>query len=116
MVNKKGQALVEFIIILPIILFIMLIVIDFSLILLNKNRMENILNDVVNMYKNSETIEKIDEFVNENIKETEVSFKANNEYINVYMNKDYIFLTPGLSKIFGNDYKISVERAVYYEK
>ena len=35
--NKKGQALVEFIIILPVIIFIIMVIIDFMMIFTYKN-------------------------------------------------------------------------------
>ena len=113
MTNKKGQALVEFIIILPILLFIVLIVIDFGIILSNKNRMESIMNDIELMYKNNETVETINNFVDKNIDDTYLEIKPNENYINILLDKNYDFITPGLSKIFGDNYKIKVERTMY---
>ena len=115
MINKKGQALVEFIIILPILLYIVLIVIDFGIILSTKNRMESIINDIELMYKNNETTEIINDFVDDNINDTNVKIISNEKYINVFLDKSYNFITPGLSKIFGSNYKIKVERKFYNE-
>ena len=115
MINKKGQALVEFIIILPILLFIVLIVIDFGVILSNKNRMESMINDIVKMYENNETIETIDNYIEKNINDTNLEIEPTDKYINILLDKKYDFITPGLDKILGENYKIKVERIVYNE-
>ena len=57
--NRKGQALVEFIIVLPVLIFILLAIIDFGTLSFNKNKLENIITDVSSMYKNNESIEDI---------------------------------------------------------
>ena len=50
--NRKGQALVEFVLILPIFIMILFVVVDFGMILNKKNELENVSVDVVNMLKN----------------------------------------------------------------
>ena len=45
--DKKGQALVEFVIIMPIIMMLLFVIIDFSNIFYQKNHLENITNDIV---------------------------------------------------------------------
>ena len=45
--NRKGQTLVEFVIVLPIFLIILFYVIDFGRIIYSKNRLENSLNDII---------------------------------------------------------------------
>ena len=53
MKNNRGQALVEFIMILPILILFIMAVFDFANILLKKNEMNDILNDVVSLYENN---------------------------------------------------------------
>ena len=65
--NKKGQALVEFIIILPVIIFIIMLLVDFMTIFSYKNKLESNMNNVTILYKEN----KIDE-----IKETNVTGAA----------------------------------------
>ena len=50
--NKKGQALVEFVIILPIFIFMLLGIIDIGKVVVAKTEMESELSDVLDMYKN----------------------------------------------------------------
>ena len=46
-IKNKGQALVEFVIILPIIMIIIFVIIDFSNVFYQKNNLESIMNSVV---------------------------------------------------------------------
>lgn len=114
-INKKGQALIEFIIILPIFIFMLFAVIDFGVISYNKSKLENIINDVGNMYKNNETSEDIDKFIKRNDKDTKVVFKEEGKYFTIVLSKDYSFITPGLDGIIKN-FKIDIERTMYNEQ
>ena len=112
--NKRGQALVEFIIILPIFIFIGFIFIDFILINYNKQKLENLIVDVGDMYKNKESMAEIEMFVSKNEENIIVDFKDKNKYFEVFLEKEYEFLTPGVQSLF-KDFKISVERTMYNE-
>ena len=112
--NKKGQALVEFIIILPIMIFLGFIFIDFILISYNKQRLENIIVDVGEMYKNNESDKEIKTFIAENDTNIIVEFKDSDKYFEVNLVKKYDFLTPGMKNVLKN-YKINVERTMYHE-
>ena len=112
--NKKGQALVEFIIILPVMLFLGFIFIDFILISYNKQKLENIIEDVGEMYKNNESDEDINKFINKNTDDVIVDFKKHDKYFEVILVRDYEFITPGLSGML-KDYKITIERTMYNE-
>lgn len=107
--NKKGQALVEFIIILPVIIFIIMIIIDFMLIFTYKNELENDMNNVVKVYnKNKEEIYSITE--------NKITIKEDDKYLNITLSKNYQTITPGLSLILGNPYEIKCERVILNEQ
>ena len=53
--NKKGQALVEFILILPVLLLIVMALIDIGNIFLKKYDLNKDLETVTELYKNGET-------------------------------------------------------------
>lgn len=114
MKSRKGQALVEFIIILPILIFILLAVIDYGIISFNKSKLENIITDVGNMYKNSETDNEINKFIKSNDEYLNIETTYEDKYINIKLYKTYNYITPGLDKIFKTN-KISVERKIYNE-
>lgn len=113
--NKRGQALVEFIIILPIFIFITFMVIDYGNIGYNKNKIENIMNDVESMYKNNESVEEIQTFLNKNDNNLKFEYKENDKYSEIIVSKKYDFITPGMSKLM-NNFTIKVERTIYNEQ
>lgn len=114
MKSKKGQALVEFIIILPILIFILLAVIDYGVISFNKSKIENIITDVGKMYKNNETEDEINNFIKNNDKDLKIETTFEDKYTNIKLYKKYNYITPGLDKIFKTN-EISVERKIYNE-
>ena len=112
--NKKGQALVEFIIILPILIFIMLAIIDYGMISYNKTKMENLIADVAGMYKNNESEEEIKDFIHFNDKNIKTNISYEDKYINLLLSKKYDYITPGLNKLFKIN-EITIERKIYNE-
>lgn len=98
--NRKGQALIEFIIILPIFIMLMLAVFDYVRIYSEKNKLESIMEDVI-----------LDNNVNTDIKFTKKQIDGNKvEYV---VSKDIDIYSPVLSVIIGNNYKVSTKRVVY---
>lgn len=57
MKNNKGQALVEFVIIMPIFIFIVLAMFDLGNIIIKKYELENNLDTIVNMYEENKNEE-----------------------------------------------------------
>lgn len=115
--NKKGQALVEFVIVLPILIMLLFATIDFGLIIYNKSKLESKLNDVVNMVKNNETENDIKEFINKDqSRKTTYRIIQDDEYVTVKLFTSIEIMTPGLNKVLDNPYKISVSRVIYEEE
>ena len=109
--NKKGQALVEFVLILPVFLMILLVVVDFGNILYSKNKLENDSNDMVRIIKNNSDIDLSDEY-----SDIEVEIKDYKEnYKKIVFSKMVDINTPLLDKILGDPCLISTERVVLYE-
>ena len=96
--NKKGQALVEFVIILPIFLMLLFIVIDFGKILFSRIELENLSNDVVALYDDGKTKEEIEN-------ETEQT--------TFYLSTKIPIQTPGLNLVLDSPYPVEVKRVVY---
>lgn len=92
-INKKGQALIEFIIILPVFVMIMVSVFDYVRIYNEKSMLESVIEEVIidDDYKNND----VDITKNEN------DYKVSKE-ITIY--------SPLLTPFLGNNYKVSVER------
>jgi Flp pilus assembly protein TadG len=112
MLNNKGQALVEFIIIIPVFMFLALGVIDFGNILYQKYTLENDLDLVTDLHKQ----DKIND-INSYISNKNITYNYNNEgnLTTIILSKPINVMTPGLNLVLGNTYVIKAERVVYNE-
>ena len=106
--NRKGQALVEFVLILPIFLLILFAVVDFGMILSNKNELENISVDIVSMIKNNDNLEDIKVLY----PEINIDVNSDNKYTMIKIYKDIDVMTPGLNIVLGDPYEVVVERTI----
>ena len=116
MKKKRGQALVEFVIILPIFTFMLLAVIDIGKILFFRNELESQLSEVIFLYnekKSYNDIVKEMELDDENI--TLEIKNEDNEKVTFFLKHDLEIITPGLNLILTNPYEISVQRKIGYE-
>ena len=110
MKDNKGQALVEFIIVLPILLLIIMAMIDFGNIFIKKYSLENDLDIVYNMYR-EERYNDINKYVKN--KKIVINYKTDNEYITINLSKIVKINTPILNNIIGKNYKITTSRTLY---
>lgn len=92
-INKKGQALIEFIIILPVFVMIMVSVFDYVRIYNEKSMLESVIEEVI--------ID--DDYENNDVDIT----KNENDY---KVSKEITIYSPLLTPFLGNTYKVSVER------
>ena len=107
--NRKGQALVEFVLILPVFIMILFVIYDFGNIFSNKNKLENISADVVELYKNNTS--KAD--IMAEYSDLDINFNNyKDKYTKIIIKKDVNVITPGLDRILGKEYEIVVERVV----
>ena len=112
MKNNKGQALVEFIIILPIFLLLIISVIDFGNIISKKYSLENDIDTISSLYKDNKTNE-INNYTNK--KDIKVKFTNEGDLTNIVLSKDIRIISPMLNLVFGKSYDISVEKSIYNE-
>ncbi len=110
--NKRGQALIEFVLILPVFLFLILATYDFGMIFTKQNKLETDSNDIVLLYESGKTIDEI----NNLYKPLIVRSKIDSEYIQIQVSDKLKLVTPGFNRIFGNPYEITVERYIYNEQ
>lgn len=106
--NRKGQALVEFVLILPIFILMLFAIVDFGMILSKKNELENINVDVTAMIKNSDNIDDIKNLY----PKVKINISSDDKYTKIIISDDVDIMTPGLNRILGNPYNIKVERTI----
>ena len=110
MKNKRGQALIEFVLVLPVLLLLIFALIDFGRIIVCKSHLEGVMNEVSNLsdseisnYLNTDRDYKITYTVNES------------EYRKITLTTKLDLITPGLKNILSNPYVVKVERSIVYE-
>ena len=90
--NNKGQTLVLFVLILPIIIFIMLLVIDVSNMFITKQELNNInkivLNYGLDIIEEENIDSKLEELINKNISVNEHTVKIENGTIEKKLKKN----------------------------
>lgn len=110
--KKRGQALVEFVIILPILIFLLLVIFDFGRIIMIKNQLENEMNNISEEIQKGIEHEKIEERLKKNNKKAELEIKWGNDNIKIALKEKTELITPGLNIILTSPYEIVVERSI----
>lgn len=110
--KNKGQALVEFIIILPILLLLLLGLIDFGNIIYKKYTLENDLDQIVILIK-----QKNEVGINTYLKQNGItsSIETKTDTTSITLTKKITINTPGLNKILGKTYQIEAKRVILNE-
>lgn len=109
MKNNKGQALVEFIIIIPVLIFILFALIDFGNIILQKYKLEDNLDVISELYLSNDN-----NSINTYLTDTGIkaSFEKKDKYTTIKVEKEVTINTIILNNILGNKYKISTDKIV----
>ena len=108
--NRRGQALIEFVLVLPVLLLIIFAFIDFGRIIICRAHLENVL-DSVALLDDSEVNNYLE--ADDNYRIT-YNYEIN-EFKKITLSTKIEIMTPGLRSIIGNPYTVSVERSVIYE-
>ena len=109
--NNKGQALVEFVLVLPIILMILFAIVDMGMIFTKKAELENDSYEIVEMVNNNNSINDIRSVY----KDIDINISVKDKYQIIYLKENVDMVTPGMSKIIGDPFVIEVERVIPYE-
>ena len=113
--NQKGQALVEFVIILPIMILLVFCVVDFGRVISVKSELENITSDAVMFYQNGKMPEEINSILLKDNDKVKIKYEVKDDYITIITTKKIKPVTPGLSYIPVNVFDISASRVIKNE-
>lgn len=104
--NRKGQALVEFVLILPIFLLILFVIVDFGNIFYNRYELQNQSTDIVRLISNGDAVDEV-------YSKLDVDVSAYKEdYKKVTISKKIKLITPFMDRVLGNPYLIEIERVI----
>ena len=107
--NRRGQALVEFVLILPVFLLILFTIVDFGNFLSTKNQLETESTDIVLLLRNGKSAEEVAKSYSK-IKIEESVFEE--KYNKIKISENITLINPLLYKILGNPCIVGVERIV----
>ena len=111
--NRRGQALVEFVLILPVFLLILFTVVDFGNLLVTKNTLESQSTDIILLLKEGKSVHEVMDLypgVDINLSTYQ------DQYSKVLVKKKVSFVNPLFFRIFGNPFYATVERVVPNDK
>ena len=108
--NKKGEALVEFILVLPIILLIIISMIDISNIFLKKFDLNNDLETVATLYENGDMTNLNNYLEEENIN---LSENSKDDMITLTLSQKVSISTPVIQQVLGSDYEIKTSKTIF---
>lgn len=117
--TNKGQVLVAFILLLPFLLFLCAIVIDFGLISVEKRKITNTVNDTLNYAKTQKKSEDLEEIVEQMIKQSisdvdVLEITSNDDSVEIHLEKE---LDSGFKELFDEDiYEINITEKIYYKE
>lgn len=113
MLNKKAQALIEFVLLLPVIIVLIFSSIDVLNLILKKNNLSTRLNDEIILYENKkETITDLEKRLEfENI---DITFSQKDKYITIIASKKIKWISPITESIL-KDYTIKIKRVIPFE-
>ncbi len=109
--DNKGQALVEFVLILPLFLMLLFVIIDFGVIFSTKNSLETESTDIISLLENDTNIEEVKSIY----PKLDITITNDQTYMKVTTRKYIDLITPGLNKILDNPYEVKVERIIPYD-
>ena len=110
--KNRGQALVEFVLIIPIFLMILLAIIDFGNIFHTKYTLQDDLDLITNLYKEKKEDDYLNYASNNKIG---LNIKNDNNYTTIEVSKNIKINTPLLNKVLNNPYTVK-ESITIYEK
>lgn len=106
--KDKGQALIEFVLILPVILLILLYIIEFGRITLKKQQLESNMDLIVNLYEEKKQQELNTYISNNNIV---INYNKQNDLTTIEINQNIKSNMPLINRIIGNT--ITTQRTIY---
>lgn len=111
--NKKAQALIEFVLLLPIIIILIFCSIDIFNLVLKKNDLTNRLNDeIVLIESKKESITDLE--IKLESEDIDIKFEEKDKYITIIATKEVKWLSPITSAILKN-YSIKAKRVIPLE-
>lgn len=103
MKKTSGQALVEFIMILPVFLLLVFATIDFGTIIYEKYRLQNDLDVIKELYEQDQE-GQISHYISDH--KLSLMYEDSEYYTTIIVSKKIDIVTPGLNRVLDNPYTV----------
>lgn len=107
MKKNNGQALIEFTLILPVILLVLLYIVEFGRITLKKYELESNLDLIVTLYEEKKT-DELNNYINAN--DINITYTKNNDLTTIKITKNIKSNMPLVNKVLNT---IETKRTIY---
>ena len=109
--DRKGQALVEFVIILPILLLVVISMIDFGNLLYQKYQLEQDLEYISDLYIANDT-----NALEQEKQKLHVTTIEDGSFVTLQVQKEANLASPILRRVLGDHYQIETSRKLYLQE
>ncbi|MBR4262853.1 MAG: pilus assembly protein [Bacilli bacterium] len=117
MKNNKGQALIEFVLILPVIILLLFSFLDLGRIILENSKLEGVSNEVISLYQKNSDNDEIESYLASiGYKNINVDITDKGSITTIIITKDVDLMTPGINRIIKDPYSVKVERTINNEE
>ena len=110
--KNKGQALVEFVLILPVVILLLFGAIDVARVINTNSELENKISDVVTLYQAKKDISELNTLLDNDIL---VDTNKEGSYTTITLEKKLKPITPGVINLSEKFFDVKVSRVVYDE-
>lgn len=114
--GEKGQALIEFVLILPILMLVLFAIVDFGRLFYEKISLENRFQEVLLLFEKDHNYDEALSLLNRGGKKATLETQFFSDYAELKVEMEFSFITPGLHRLLGNPYVIRLERTIPYEE
>jgi len=108
MKNNKGQALIEFVLILPIFLVILFLIIDFGMIFSAKTKLESTTSSIISYFSEGFSKEEVEDMY----KDYEITILDNLGHKEIKITSKVDLITPMITLFIEDPYPISTVRYI----
>lgn len=109
--NRKGQALIEFVLILPILVLLLLGIMDIGLVFVKKSELDNKVADIIKVWEQEYTsIEELETLLKDENLKTEIIENTTTSFVTVKVKDEVSLTTPIIKKL-----DIEVKRVISLE-
>ena len=107
--KNKGQALIEFVLILPVVLLLLFGAIDVARVINVKSELENKISDVVTIYEVNKSVDEVRQTLDDSVT---LDLKNDGNYTTLTLEKKVKPITPGIIKLSEKFFDVTVSRVI----